>query len=809
MKKLYVLFAFVICFSVNAQVAFEENFETKTTGLNLTTDGYQLSQSSGYTGIVTATVKESGGNKWAQMVANVNASAGMQIMKTINVVAGRSYTFEVESRGEFKRQLRVYSTSNTLIASSIDYKPETDPEKTAWFKQSVTFLVPAGQTQINIAFYHYWSGTIDLDNFKVFQTIRQTEFYLSASGNDANKGTIDAPWKTLDKISATTLYPGDKVFFKKGDRFDGHYVVNGSGIQDSPITITSYGTGEKPIITGEVGAAGGGDYKEAILVENQDNLIFDGLDVRNNRLVSRSGVSDTDAYGIAITNSSDVVMKNFVFRNMTIQNVYAVQPILDTANFDTIQVSGMQFSCSKNTVLGKEKNIQEILIEDSYFTNLQRFGIQFKHSGGNTGIGNDAINRNMNITVRNNEFYYNGGTGVLPNSTYNCLIENNIFDHPGASTDPRMPGRGSSIWNIRSINTIMQYNICLSTRGYLDSYGIHIDIENENTFVQYNYMDDCEGGFIEILRGNKNAVYRFNVSTNSGFRESTWVNSNSTIYVYSDRWTTTGLVLCDGVYINNNTVMLNKPFKPAPNDTKPFTTSISLDGKNMFVYNNIFSSTNGSSIGGSVVAVRANETPFTMKNNLFEGAVNPTWINMDTNPQKGAALFYGLGTTKYPYQVTEGSLAINNGTTITGPIVPGAGTGVFKNVPAYPNVDFYGNPIDLSSGTPNIGAYNGKTNSQILSTKTFQKEDGNNWLVYPSDDKSKLQIVNTAASVSGKLDVSLVNMKGQIMQSNTLETSSGNNNYSLNLNQSLTRGIYILKIKDNGVTNSRKILINR
>ncbi|MGA9651460.1 hypothetical protein [Pedobacter sp.] len=40
--------------------------------------------------------------------------------------------------------------------------------------------------------------------------------------------------------------------------------------------------------------------------------------------------------------------------------------------------------------------------------------------------------------------------------------------------------------------------------------------------------------------------------------------------------------------------------------------------------------------------------------------------------------------------------------------IPSAGKGKFVNVPAYPDVDFYGNPIDLSRGTPNIGACNTK-----------------------------------------------------------------------------------------------------
>ena len=68
-----------------------------------------------------------------------------------------------------------------------------------------------------------------------------------------------------------------------------------------------------------------------------------------------------------------------------------------------------------------------------------------------------------------------------------------------------MPNRGSSVWTWHCKNTIIQRNRCLHVRGYLDSHGIHIDHHNDHTYVQYNYMEDCEGGFVEILGGNTNA----------------------------------------------------------------------------------------------------------------------------------------------------------------------------------------------------------------------------------------------------------------------------------------------------------------
>ena len=805
-KTFFYILLIVSSFSIKAQTVFLENFENKTNGLDITTEGYVLSQSESYTGTVTAIVSEQNGNKFARMEAVTNAAAGMQITKSIAVNGGQLYNFEIDSRGPFKRQLRIYSNTDDLLFSSDDYKPSTTAENTAWKKMSLVFSVPSGASAIKIAFHHYWSGTIDLDNIKVSEAVRQTEFYISNNGNDSNAGTIAAPWQTLDKISSKTLFPGDKVYFNKGDHFKGHFVLSGSGEKGNEILISSYGTGAKPIIDGAVGAANGGDYKEAVLIENQDNIILENLEIRNDRVVTRSGVSDKDGFGITIHNGSDKVMDNFIFRNLTIRDVFAVEPVLDRDSFDSIEVSGMRFTCSRNTEVGKEKNIQNILIEDSYFTNLQRLGIQFKHSGGNDGVGNDEINRNKDIIVRNNEFSYNGGSAVLPNRTYNCLIENNLFDHPGASTDPRMPGRGSSVWNIRSINTVVQYNVCLSTRGYLDSYGIHIDLENENTFIQYNYMDDCEGGFVEILAGNKNAVYRFNVDVNSGFRVSDWNNASSTIYVYSDRWkepNQAALNLCDGVYINNNTIIVDKGTKT---NGDPYTTSITFDSKNTFVYNNIFSSTNNAGIGKRNFAI-VNNSPIVVKNNLFEGTVNPDWINMDTNPQIGASNFTNTGNGKFAFQVLENSIAINNGTPIVGPVLPGAGTGVFINVPAFPNVDFYGNPIDLSSGTPNIGAYNGKSNNDILNIADEGLVNENRWFVFADDNKSILNIVNKANNTD-EIKVELFTITGKSIFVEKLKVSN-KNSFKMKINSKISNGIYILNIHSNGNVDSRKIVLHK
>ena len=546
----------------------------------------------------------------------------------------------------------------------------------------------------------------------MFVTAQMNYYLSSTTGNDTNNGSINTPWKTLAKISSVTLSAGDAIYLKKGDRFDGHFVVNGSGSLANPILISSYGSGNKPIITGMVGAAGGGDYQEAILVQNNDNIIFDGLEIQNERTVARKGVGDKLAYGIQILNDGDRSLKNFVFRNLKVQNVYAVQPVINPADFDGLEVAGIRVFSSKNSI-SNQKNIQDILVENCYFTNLQRFGVHFKQGGNSDEVTDEFINRIANIICRNNTFYYLGGTSILPQKTYNCLIENNIFDHPGASTDPRMPARGSAVWTFHCINTVIQYNQCLSTRGYFDSHGIHIDHHNKYTFVQYNYMEDCEGGFVEILKGNENAVYRFNVSVNDGWRnggggEKKWANSNHTLWISNNTnpSATNNPEFSSDSYIYNNTVVLD--YKNVDDPAKKETTAIEINAKSTYIFNNIFYSINGGQMGKQNVVVKTNDDERFIKNNLFFGDIDSRFTVLDTNPIKGDPQFNGNGERKFKYQLKATSPAINTGLTKTGPAIPGAGKGVFANVPAYPTVDFYGNPIDLSKGTSNIGACNAK-----------------------------------------------------------------------------------------------------
>lgn len=815
MKNIFISLLFLggLTLNSNAQGILDENFDSYGVGFDITKKGYTATMANqGSEGEIKATVAREDGKQFVYCFSKTNGPVNMVFKRKLTVEANKGYSFQVDTKSSFKRNLVVYNAENgRIIQRSNEYIPAEDGKK-SWKSQHLDFTTPNGVTEVEIGVFQTWSGFLGIDNFNVRENkvvnksssqedtktedgsqkkkVVSTSYYLSTTkGNDANKGDKNSPWKSMAKLNNIKLNPGDSIFFMRGNRFDGHFTVNGSGTSDKPIVITAFGTGAKPIITGEVGAENGGDFGEAIVVNNNDNMVFEGLDIRNERKNTRTGVKDVDAFGIQIINSGDKVMKNFTFRNMTFQNVYAVQPMTDRSSFDALEVSGLRIISMRNAVKGKEKNIQDILVEHCYFTNIQRLGVYIKHDGGIDEDSELFINRNANIVIRNNEFHYLGGTSVLPFKTYKCLIEDNIFDHPGASTDPRMPGRGSSVWTFHCVNTVIQYNYCLSTRGYLDSHGIHADHSNINTFIQYNYMEDCEGGFVEILKGNKNAVYRYNLSVNDGWRNSpTWTNSNHTIWIDNgDTGKQTDLIIpSDSSFVYNNTIILDKEIK----------TSIAINGKNTFIFNNIFYAMNGGAMGSKQMSVKDYGTTFLVSNNNFYGNIATSFKSYDKNPV--ATNPFSIQSI-FKYQLSSNSALIDQGLNAENiPVIPGAGEGVFASLKEVPEADFFGNPI-RGNKKVNIGASNVKSFDTPVPTQDLLCFPGLGAVFF-------VKLGNQSARV---IDVDLLDMRGNIAQSNKAVIKSANGLFEISPNASLTNGIYKMKVKSGDLQVQRRIFLFR
>ena len=85
-----------------------------------------------------------------------------------------------------------------------------------------------------------------------------TTYYVSPAGSDSNNGTSPgSAIQSLGRASGLQLNPGDQVLLQRGATFSGKLAVWKSGTAGAPITIGAYGTGNKPVVTGDCLEVGG------------------------------------------------------------------------------------------------------------------------------------------------------------------------------------------------------------------------------------------------------------------------------------------------------------------------------------------------------------------------------------------------------------------------------------------------------------------------------------------------------------------------------------------------------------------------
>jgi len=88
----------------------------------------------------------------------------------------------------------------------------------------------------------------------VYSAANATNYYISSSsGNDKNNGnSANSAWKTIAKLNSArwNLQPGDSVLFKCNDTLAGQLVPSRSGTAGKYIYYGSYGSGNKPILSG-------------------------------------------------------------------------------------------------------------------------------------------------------------------------------------------------------------------------------------------------------------------------------------------------------------------------------------------------------------------------------------------------------------------------------------------------------------------------------------------------------------------------------------------------------------------------------
>jgi parallel beta-helix repeat protein len=376
------------------------------------------------------------------------------------------------------------------------------------------------------------------------QTGYATDYYFSSSSGNDSRSSSEAqnsatPWRSIDKLNSigSSLKGGDRIFFKAGDVFYGTIRISRSGSSGTPIVFTSYGSGEKPVITSLVrvtnwNSIGSGLYQADLSSYNisQVQVVLINDQIKEVGRFPNSGSADGGYQKIAGVNSSlsintqggvpysgsggEVVIRknNWIIDRHTISNIsgstinyrtnespygpqrnygYFVQnhtSLLDRPGewaYDpaskrlTINLSGYNVG-STNISVATQDNL---VINNPSTNHLTFTNLHFK--GANSHILN--VSRSQNVTISNCVLDFAGEDAIYTYDIRGLVIENNQINYSlnaGIFMKYGTPGaivRGNTIQNTMPFQG-------MAKSSDIAGVGIYLASNSERSLIEKNHV---------------------------------------------------------------------------------------------------------------------------------------------------------------------------------------------------------------------------------------------------------------------------------------------------------------------------------
>ena len=334
---------------------------------------------------------------------------------------------------------------------------------------------------------------------------QQKTYFVSPDGNDAASGlSVKDAWRSIAKVNSFVFQPGDKVLFESGKTFYGQPKVQGSGTEEAPIVLSSFGGAARPVINfGDAEGAG-------ILLENVDHWEVVGMEVVSYEPY-KIGIG---RQGIVVRISKPGRSDHFVIRDNYIHDIWgqlggngmyvgysSAAVLVQTARM----ANGMAVTGRTEPVV-----INDVLIEGNKIERVDKCGIVCRGA-------------RENVVVRRNYMDNLGGDGIFVNGPYRGLIEyNEIHRSCMRSGDPNLPGDDgwwphvAACWIQNTEETIMQFNEVYDTGRNLhngDGFAYDFDFNCKRCIAQYNYSKN-NFGFMLLMYNIFENVTRYNISEN-------------------------------------------------------------------------------------------------------------------------------------------------------------------------------------------------------------------------------------------------------------------------------------------------------
>jgi len=249
-----------------------------------------------------------------------------------------------------------------------------------------------------------------------------SQYYVdAASGNDSNSGRSPAlAWRTVAKVNAAALLPGETVYFMRGQIWQEQLTVPSSGTAGNPITFSAFGTGANPIFDG-------GNTRYSTFDDNGKNyIILDGIDQRNT-----GGIVSQTHGNIAIHGQHNIVRNLSAYNSVRhaldiytgakyclVENCLIYNAVSNTtstvaiygANAGTVDQDTIRNCTISNT---RGSGGDGALINHGFTTNIVIEGCDMSGSAS-ANVGQLIIDESgvSNTVIRRNKFHGRGGGAI-------------------------------------------------------------------------------------------------------------------------------------------------------------------------------------------------------------------------------------------------------------------------------------------------------------------------------------------------------------------------------------------------------------
>jgi hypothetical protein len=458
-----------------------------------------------------------------------------------------------------------------------------------------------------------------------FNILNAATYHFSTTDGDDNRTTVQAqnpntPWKSIEKLNSIfpLLQPGDQVLFKSGDVFYGEIRITRSGTSGSPIVFGSYGSGNKPLITGLVRTTDwvsvGSNLFETRLPVAQSSLnvvIIDGViramgrfpnpDANNKgyltiNSVTQGTVSSTELNSPTNLNGGEVVIRknNWIIDRHPITN--------HSGSTITYNTAGSSYSPAVGFGFFIQNHPGTLDQHGEWFYNVgeNRLRIFYDKGSPNNKVEISQVtdlitlqNNISNITFRNlNLSGANRNIISIQNST-NIIFENCVLENVGEFAVRSVGSNNLTIdktiiQNVHNGGVFQQWNdtklkISNSTfhnififpgmgrNGDLQGMGVYMSETAGDGLIENNIFTNC--GYIPInFNGNNTVVKNNYIDTFNTVKD-----DGAGIYTYTGRSNTnyTNRKVINNIVING--IGAREGTRPyGPNDP-PYVEGIYMD----------------------------------------------------------------------------------------------------------------------------------------------------------------------------------------------------------------------------------------